>query len=158
MEPSGEKAFYSHNRTATGGLVSCDFTGGYGPEEYMVHRAAPGKYKIEAMPGKEGEVWVYLGLYGIYRSSDSGENFTRLATVGGNSGDLPESKTRHSKMPVEKFSLPAIPSFNLVVVTSGNVVTLNLSASTPRPLALVISIKLFPSQKATRHSFGRRTP
>jgi Ca-activated chloride channel homolog len=47
-EPSGEKAFYGHNRTTIGGLVSCDFTGGYGPEEYLVHKAAPGKYKIEA--------------------------------------------------------------------------------------------------------------
>jgi tetratricopeptide (TPR) repeat protein len=47
-EPSGEKAFYSHNRTTIGGLVSRDFTGGYGPEEYMVRRAANGMYKIEA--------------------------------------------------------------------------------------------------------------
>jgi hypothetical protein len=47
-EPSGEKAFYSHNRTTIGGLVSRDFTAGYGPEEYMVRRAANGMYKIEA--------------------------------------------------------------------------------------------------------------
>ena len=47
-EPSGEKAFYGHNRTTIGGLVSCDFTQGYGPEEYMVHRAAHGMYKIDA--------------------------------------------------------------------------------------------------------------
>jgi tetratricopeptide (TPR) repeat protein len=47
-EPSGEKAFYQHNRTMIGGLVSCDFTQGYGPEEYMVRRAAPGTYTIEA--------------------------------------------------------------------------------------------------------------
>ena len=40
-EPSGEKAFYGHNRTTIGGLVSRDFTQGYGPEEYMVRRAAP---------------------------------------------------------------------------------------------------------------------
>ena len=48
IEPSGEKAFYAHNRTTIGGLVSCDFTQGYGPEEYLVRRAAPGIYKIEA--------------------------------------------------------------------------------------------------------------
>ena len=36
VEPSGEEAFYSHNRTTIGGLVSRDFTQGYGPEEYMV--------------------------------------------------------------------------------------------------------------------------
>jgi len=48
IEPSGEKAFYAHNRTTIGGLVSQDFTGGYGPEEYMVRRAMPGVYKIQA--------------------------------------------------------------------------------------------------------------
>ena len=47
-EPSGEKAFFAHNRTATGGLVSRDFTGGYGPEEYMVRRAMHGMYKIQS--------------------------------------------------------------------------------------------------------------
>ena len=47
-EPSGEKAFYGHNRTTIGGLVSCDFTQGYGPEEYLVRRAAHGTYKIDA--------------------------------------------------------------------------------------------------------------
>lgn len=47
-EPSGEKALYQHNRTTIGGLVSRDFTGGYGPEEYMVRKALHGRYKIEA--------------------------------------------------------------------------------------------------------------
>ncbi len=48
IEPSGEKAFYSHNRTTIGGLVSQDFTGGYGPEEYLVRKAMVGMYKIMA--------------------------------------------------------------------------------------------------------------
>jgi len=48
VEPSGEEAFYSHNRTTIGGLVSRDFTQGYGPEEYLVRRAQPGTYKIFA--------------------------------------------------------------------------------------------------------------
>ena len=47
-EPSGEKAFYGHNRTTIGGLVSRDFTQGYGPEEYMVRKAPHGMYTIEA--------------------------------------------------------------------------------------------------------------
>jgi len=48
IEPSGEQADYSHNRTTIGGLVSDDFTGGYGPEEYMVRRAMPGVYTVKA--------------------------------------------------------------------------------------------------------------
>jgi Ca-activated chloride channel homolog len=47
-EPSGEKARYDHNLTTIGGLVSRDFTGGYGPEEYLIHKAMHGVYKIEA--------------------------------------------------------------------------------------------------------------
>ncbi|MCX6555726.1 MAG: DUF2135 domain-containing protein, partial [Candidatus Aminicenantes bacterium] len=47
-EPTEEKAFYSHNRTSIGGMVSKDFTDGYGPEEYLIHKAKHGVYKIEA--------------------------------------------------------------------------------------------------------------
>jgi tetratricopeptide (TPR) repeat protein len=47
-EPTGETAYYGHNRTEQGGLVSRDFTQGYGPEEYVLHRALPGTYTIRA--------------------------------------------------------------------------------------------------------------
>lgn len=47
MEPSGEKAFYSNPSTAIGGLVSRDFTRGYGPEEYMIRQARTGTYEIK---------------------------------------------------------------------------------------------------------------
>lgn len=47
-EPSGEKAMYSNNRTRIGGLVSRDFTQGYGPEEYCLRKARHGTYVIEA--------------------------------------------------------------------------------------------------------------
>lgn len=47
IEPSGEEAYYSHNRTTIGGLVSRDFTRGYGPEVYAVRRAMPGQYTIK---------------------------------------------------------------------------------------------------------------
>ena len=48
IEPTGQEAFYGYNRTLAGGLVSRDFTQGYGPEEYLIHRAVPGVYKIAA--------------------------------------------------------------------------------------------------------------
>jgi Ca-activated chloride channel family protein len=47
-EPTGEKAFYSNPRTAIGGLVSRDFTQGYGPEEYVLKKAVSGEYLIQA--------------------------------------------------------------------------------------------------------------
>ena len=48
LEPTGEEAFFSHNRTAIGGLVSRDITDGYGPEEYLVRKAFKGAYAIKA--------------------------------------------------------------------------------------------------------------
>jgi Ca-activated chloride channel homolog len=46
IEPSGEEAYYSHNRTEIGGMVTRDFTQGYGPEVYAIRRAMRGKYQI----------------------------------------------------------------------------------------------------------------
>jgi len=47
-DPNGEKAFYGHQLTWQGGRMSQDFTGGYGPEEFSLKSAKPGKYKVEA--------------------------------------------------------------------------------------------------------------
>ena len=47
-DPTGEKCFYSHNRTKIGGFMTNDFTQGYGPEVFMIKRGMKGKYKIEA--------------------------------------------------------------------------------------------------------------
>ncbi len=47
-DPRGEKCDYSHNRTNIGGTISSDFTGGYGPEEFLIKHAIPGKYIIQA--------------------------------------------------------------------------------------------------------------
>ena len=48
VEPTGEKCFYSHALTDIGGRLSRHFTGGYGPEEYAVRRARPGRYAVKA--------------------------------------------------------------------------------------------------------------
>lgn len=47
-DPNGEKAYYGHQLTYQGGRMSLDFTGRYGPEEFSLKRAKPGKYKVEA--------------------------------------------------------------------------------------------------------------
>ena len=47
VEPSGERAYYEHNRTTIGGLISRDFTEGYGPEEYVLRKAMRGTYSIQ---------------------------------------------------------------------------------------------------------------
>ncbi len=47
-DPDGERAFYGHVLTRQGGLMSRDFTGGYGPEEFSLRFAKPGTYTVQA--------------------------------------------------------------------------------------------------------------
>ncbi len=47
-DPNGERTYYGNRLTYQGGRMSLDFTGGYGPEEFSLKRAKPGKYKVEA--------------------------------------------------------------------------------------------------------------
>lgn len=47
-DPNGEKSYYSNRLSYQGGRMSADFTGGYGPEEYSLKKAKPGKYLVQA--------------------------------------------------------------------------------------------------------------
>jgi tetratricopeptide (TPR) repeat protein len=47
-DPNGEKVYYSNPLGYQGGRLSKDFTGGYGPEEFSLRTAKPGKYKVQA--------------------------------------------------------------------------------------------------------------
>ncbi len=48
IDPDGEEAYYGHRLTHQGGRMSADFTGGYGPEEFSLKKAKPGKYTVKA--------------------------------------------------------------------------------------------------------------
>lgn len=93
-EPSGEEAYYGHNRTRIGGRVSRDFTQGYGPEEYSIRRAMNGEYEVRtkffgsSAAQLQGAVTLTIDLYTDYgrptqqhqaitiRLTDSKEEFT----------------------------------------------------------------------------------
>ena len=47
-EPGGERAIYNNPKTAMGGRLSNDMTRGYGPEEYLLHRAPRGEFTLRA--------------------------------------------------------------------------------------------------------------
>ena len=47
-DPNGEKCYYSHRFTAIGGRMTPDCTQGYGPEVFLLKRALPGKYTVQA--------------------------------------------------------------------------------------------------------------
>ncbi|MEP7302177.1 MAG: VIT domain-containing protein [Caldimonas sp.] len=48
IDPNGEEVSYDHNLSRQGGTISRDATGGYGPEEFSLKAAKPGKYRVEA--------------------------------------------------------------------------------------------------------------
>ena len=47
-DPNGERAYYGHPLTRQGGRMSQDATGGYGPEEFVLRDAKPGRYTVQA--------------------------------------------------------------------------------------------------------------
>lgn len=71
-DPLGEKCYFANDRTEIGGLISEDFTRGYGPEEFLIKDAIKGRYKIEAdyYGSSEqtliGPTTVYLDIYTYY--------------------------------------------------------------------------------------------
>ena len=48
IDANGEEVFYGHNLSYQGGAITRDATGGYGPEEFALRVAKPGKYRVEA--------------------------------------------------------------------------------------------------------------
>ncbi len=48
IDPNGERAYYGHPLTRQGGRMSQDATGGYGPEEFVLRDAKPGRYTVQA--------------------------------------------------------------------------------------------------------------
>lgn len=47
-DPNDEKVFFGNQLGFQGGSMSSDFIGGYGPEEFSLRSAKPGKYKVQA--------------------------------------------------------------------------------------------------------------
>lgn len=47
IDPTGEATSYQAPRSRTGGRISRDFTGGYGPEVFTIRRALPGTYVVK---------------------------------------------------------------------------------------------------------------
>ena len=48
IDPNGEEVYFGHALSYQGGAITHDATGGYGPEEFALRVAKPGKYRVEA--------------------------------------------------------------------------------------------------------------
>jgi len=72
FEPTGEECFFSNSLTRIGGKLSRDFRHGYGPEEYSIKQAMPGKYVVKAkyfashQQSLTGATTLLLYIYNFY--------------------------------------------------------------------------------------------
>lgn len=57
-DPNEEKCMYSNKSTSIGGRLSDDFTGGFGPEQFLLKKAIKGKYQIETNFFGENQVSI----------------------------------------------------------------------------------------------------
>jgi tetratricopeptide (TPR) repeat protein len=83
IEPDGEKCFYSHNKTKSGGELSQDMTQGYGPERYQTKKAQKGTYR------------VIVHYYGVNPNLLAGETHVNV-TVTKYAGTPQEKTERHT--------------------------------------------------------------
>ncbi|PJZ70010.1 DUF2135 domain-containing protein [Leptospira perolatii] len=47
IDPKGEKCYYSHSSTSSGGNLDVDVTTGFGPETFTMSKALPGSYSVQ---------------------------------------------------------------------------------------------------------------
>jgi hypothetical protein len=71
IDPNGEKADYSNRLTYQGGRMSRDFTGGYGPEEFSLRHAKPGRHVVQVQ------------FYGHNRSTVAGATTLQVRLFSG---------------------------------------------------------------------------
>ena len=48
-DPNNEEVYYAHRSSYQGGALSRDFTGGYGPEEFILRDPKPGDYQVSVV-------------------------------------------------------------------------------------------------------------
>lgn len=82
--PDGERCWYQHRETRSGGRLFWDETGGYGPELFHQPRALPGTYRVQVhYYGNNGEQWaVPAAVLGVLdRSPNDPKRHRRTFTV-----------------------------------------------------------------------------
>ncbi|CAF1345304.1 unnamed protein product, partial [Rotaria sordida] len=84
IEQPGEECYYSHKNTAIGGMISCDFTQGYGPEEYLVRKAVKSTYIVRAkyfanhQQSLTGAATIMVHIYKYYGQSNQQKEIVTL--------------------------------------------------------------------------------
>ena len=91
-EPSGERVIYNNNRSRNGGRLSRDMTQGFGPEEYLIRHAVPGKYVVRINTfntdrlNPNGPTTVTARLFRNYGRPNQSEQLIDLEVLPGKEG------------------------------------------------------------------------
>jgi hypothetical protein len=82
-EPSGFRVSYAATASPHGGRISNDITDGFGPEEYLIHAARKGSYRIETnffgsrSPELTGAATLFVTIYTNYgRANEKKQSLT----------------------------------------------------------------------------------
>ncbi|CAF1321913.1 unnamed protein product [Rotaria magnacalcarata] len=84
IEPTGEECYYGNKNTAIGGMLSRDFTTGYGPEEYLLRKAAKGTYIVRTQcyanheQSLTGATTIMVHIYKYYGQSNQQKEIVTL--------------------------------------------------------------------------------
>jgi hypothetical protein len=91
-EPSGERVIYNNNRSRNGGRLSRDMVQGFGPEEYLIRHAVPGKYVVRINTfntdrlNPNGPTTVTARLFRNYGRPNQSEQLIDLEVLPGKEG------------------------------------------------------------------------
>ena len=75
-DPRGETCYYGNKKTEIGGRLSNDVTQGYGPEQFMLKKAIPGKYEVyvnyygDSQVKAEGPSTIMVEIYTSYSGKE----------------------------------------------------------------------------------------
>ena len=91
-DPDNERCYYGHRSTAMGGRISHDFTRGLGPEQFLLKKAAKGRYKVEVnyygdtQVKLAGETSIMVEVYTNYGTVQQKRNVITLQMEKGAKG------------------------------------------------------------------------
>jgi uncharacterized protein YfaP (DUF2135 family) len=91
-DPDNERCFYGHRSTQMGGRISHDFTQGLGPEQFLLKKAAKGRYKVEVnyygdtQVRLAGETTLLIEVFTHYGTPQQKRNLVTLQMKPGSKG------------------------------------------------------------------------
>jgi tetratricopeptide (TPR) repeat protein len=108
-DPNDEDCYYGHRETEIGGRISVDNTRGYGPEQFLLKKAIPGKYRIvidyfgDSQFTNAGPSTIMAEIYTKYADKTEQRKVVCLQLSKKNGGDNKTRGTVRDNVEVAEF-------------------------------------------------------